>query len=657
MAEPAKVGRPSNDDKARAILTEIKKRHNDGLAEDSDNFDLALEDIRFIYDEDGQWEDDAKQKRKGRPCYTYNRVIGAVNQVIGDQRQNKPSIKVRGVDSKADPKTAEVFTGLIRNIENSSDAETAYDTAFKFAVAGGRGLWRVMPEYESDDGFDQCIYIKRVSNPFTAFCDPAAKDFCKRDAGWWIVSEKVSKDAFGQLYPDAEQKPIELGEYDSQWFLGDEMRVAEYWRRKPKLKTIALLSDGRTVDYTSDIKAVEDELAALGVTVTKKRQVRGHVIEWFKVSGCEILEGPIEYNWKYIPIVPVYGRTINIEGEEKWQGIVRHSKDAQRSYNYHRSTIVETVALQPKAPYMVTPKMVKDHEDMWRQANVKNYPYMLYNADPDSPTLKPAREPPPPVPAALIQLTMQDVDDIKTATGFFDPSLGQRSNETSGRAIMARQREGDVGSYEFIDNLAKAIKFTGEILVDMIPQIYDTARQIRILGADGKEDFVAINQEVKDEQTGETKLVHDLSQGKYDVAVTVGPSYTTQRQESAETLIALSGSSQIVAEAAPDLIAKNLDVPGAEELEKRLRGILIKKGIVQPTEDDKDLIQPPSETEQKMEALQMRLAELEAGLKEAQIAKEQATAKETEIDTIVKTATFISTPPQPAEAKTSVGVN
>jgi hypothetical protein len=652
-----KVGRPSNDEKTRQLLREIKKRHADASTYESDNRSLAIDDLKFIYDEDGQWEREVLSKRRGRPNNTYNRVIGAVNQVIGDQRQNKPSIKVRGVDSKADPKTAEVFTGLIRNIESCSDADTAYDTAFKFACAGGYGVWRVVPEYESDDSFDQSIYIRRVPNPFTAFCDPSAKDFCKRDSNWWVISERIAKSTFEQQYPNCETVGLDTGEWDKDWFFAEEIRVAEYWRRKPKVKAIALLSDGRTVELTPETKSILDELEALGVTVTKQRKVRSHVIEWYKVSGAEILEGPIEYNWKYIPIVPVYGRTINIEGEEKWQGIARHAKDAQRSYNYTRSSMTEAVGLTPKAPYMVTPRMIKDHEAMWANANVKNYPYMLYNVDSESPTAKPVREPPPDIPTALISLAQQDVDDIKTATGFFDPSLGQRSNETSGKAIMARQREGDVGSYEFIDNLAKSIKFTGEILVDMIPTVYDTERQIRILGQDGKEDFVAINQEVTDEQTGKTVKLNDLRQGKYDVAVTVGPSYTTQRQESAETLLALSGASQIVAEAAPDLIAKNLDVPGAEELEKRLRGILIKKGIVQPTEDDKDLIQQPSETEQKMEAIAVRVAELEAMLKEAQVTKELATARETDIDSAIKTATFISTPPQPAEAKTSVGVN
>lgn len=648
------MARPTNKERDEKVLREIRKRHNEALERESENRDCAIEDLKFLYEENGQWQDDVLNKRKGRPNYTYNRVIGALNQVIGDQRQNKPSIKVRAVDSEADPKTAEVYSGLIRNIESNSDAETAYDTAFKFAAAGGFGLWRVLPEFTDDDSFDQDICIKRVANPFTAYCDPSANDFEKRDSNWWIIAERMSKDTFRQMYPKASLDNINIDDYDSQWFMDNEVRIAEYFRKTPVEKTLALLSDGRTVEYTKDIDQVKDELAALGIEIKRFRTVQSHVIEWMKVSGSEILEGPIKYNWKYIPIVPVYGRTINIDGEELYQGLIRHSKDPQRSYNYTRSTMIERVALTPKAPYMATPQQIKGHEEMWRQGNVKNFPYMLYNVDPDSPMAKPSREEPPDVPNAMIALAAQDADDIKATTGFFDAAIGRQSNETSGKAIIARDRQGDVGSFEFIDNLSKAIKFTGEILVDMIPQVYDTERQIRILGVDGKEDFVPINQTVVDEESGKEVKIHDLAQGKYDVAVSVGPSYTTQRQESADMLIQLAGQAQLVGQVASDLIVKNLDMPGADELEKRLRGVMIRQGVIKPEEDDKDIIEPPSEMEQVMQQLQQISAKLEVEEKQAKIADLAATTEERQIDAAVKAAEFIDSPGTP---KTSVSVS
>ncbi len=577
---------------ADKIIAEFRDRLSVALEQDWVR-DQSLEDIRFIYDTEnfGQWDEGVLNKRQGRPNYTFNRVIGAVNQVIGDQRQNKPTIKVRGVDSEADPQTAEIYNGLIRNIENISDAETAYDTAFKMAATGGYGVWKITPEYSADDTFDQDIYIRRIPNPFTAYCDPSAKEYTKKDANWWIITERISKDEFRVLYPKASTDDVDFDDKDGRYITTNEVRIAEYWRKKPKKQTLALLSDGRTVLYDADFKQVEDELAELDVTVVRTREVDSHTIEWVKVSGAEVLEGPIEYNWKYIPIVPVYGRTINIEGAEHYEGVIRHAKDAQRSYNYNRSTAMEITAIQPKAPYMVTPKMIKDHEEMWRQANVKNYPFLLYDIDPSAPMAKPSREAPPQIPVGMVAQAQQDADDIRATTGFFAPSLGEPSNEVSGVAIAQRQTEGDVGSFEYVDNLGKSIRFSGEILVDMIPKVYDTERQIRILGIDGSESFETINQQIRDEETGEIKTVNDLSTGKYDVAVTLGPSFTTQRQEALAGLIEISKAIPLVAEIAADQIVKNVDVPGADEIEKRVRTALIQSGAIQPGEDDDDIVE------------------------------------------------------------------
>ena len=653
------MARQSNEEKTRKLIREVTDRYKKADQNEDQNRRAQVEDLKFIYDPDGQWEQEVLDKRKGRPNYTFNRTIGSVNQVIGDQRQNKPSIKVRGVDSKADPDTADVFTGLIRNIENVSDAETAYDTAFKFTVGGGYGCWRVMPEFMDEASFDQEIRIVRIANPLTAYCDPAATDFLKRDSKWWIITERIERETFKENYPKAALTNLELDDNDNRlWFTDDEIRIAEYFRKVPRNKLLALLSNGAVVEYTKKVDSIKDELEQGGIAIERTRTVRSHVVEWVKVSGADILEGPIEYKWKYIPIVPLYGRSINIEGEELLEGVVRHSKDAQRVYNYEMSTAVEVTAIQPRAPYMATPKMVKGYEEMYRTANSVNRPFMLYNIDPDSPLAKPSREAPPDVPVAILSLAQQAAEDIKTTTGFFDASLGQRSNETSGRAIIARQREGDVGSFEFVDNLAKAIKYTGEILVDMIPQIYDTERQIRILGQDGKDEMVTVNSTVKDDESGKDVKLHDLRQGRYDVAVTVGPSYTTQRQEAADMLIQLAGVSPIVAQAAADLIVKNLDLTGADELEKRLRGILIRQGIIKPTEEDKDIIDQPDEKQQQLQQIIQQLAvmkqQVEIAFTEAKTEAEQAKAEETRTDDAIKVAEFID---GPAEPKKSVSVS
>ena len=646
-----KPGRPSNQEKASKLIREVTDRFKLADSAEDDNRRHQIEDLRFIYatEDNAQWQESVLDKRKGRPNYTFNRTIGSVNQVIGDQRQNKPSIKIRPVDSKADPDTAETMTGLIRNIENVSDAETAYDTAFKHGVGGGYGVWRVMPEFMADDTFEQEIKIVRMANPLTAYCDPAATDFLKRDANWWIITERIGEEVFEAEYPGKDKANIELDDDDQRfWFTENEVRVAEYFRKVPRQKTLVQLSNGTVTEHTKDIESIRDELEQGGITITRSRVVRGHDIEWMKVSGADILEGPIVYKWKYIPIIPVYGRSINIEGEELIEGAIRHAKDAQRVYNYEMSTAVEVTAIQPRAPYMATAAHIKGYEEMYRTANVSNSPYLLYNIDPNGPTVKPTREPPPDVPVALLSMAQQAANDIDATTGFkrqIDMENTLLANQPSGRALIEQRRTAESGDFEFIDNLAKSIKFTGEILVDMIPTIYDTERQLRILGQDGKEEIVTVNTEVVDEDTGKKVRVNDLRQGRYDVTVDVGPSYQTQRQEALDVLIQMAQPGSIISQVAMDLIAKNVDVGDAQEIEKRIRGIYIKQGIIQPTEEDQEDIQQPTEEEKQLQQVLQAIAiakeRADIAKDEAAAEKDRAAARESEIDATVKVAEFI----------------
>ena len=296
----------------------------------------------------------------------------------------------------------------------------------------------------------------------------------------------------------------------------------------------------------------------------------------------------------------MYGDVIDIDGERIYSGMVRHGRDAQKVYNFHRTTAIETIANAPKTPYMVTAEEIKGHEALWKRANKDVLPYLIYNPDVRRGGAAPSRSGGVDVPVALIQAAQMDADDIKAVTGQFDAALGARSNETSGRAIMARQREGDTATFSYIDNLSRAIRFTGEILIDLIPKIYDTERVIRVLGVDGGEKWVRINAMEYDAQ-GNPRKLNNLTTGKYDVAVTVGASYTTQRQEAAQTMMEMMQNPQLSPIVA-DLLAKNLDIPNADELEKRLRKMGIKAGLIEPTEEDlKDGEDPVAAMQKQMQ--------------------------------------------------------
>lgn len=580
---------------------------------DKDNRQLALDDVNFVWVEGNQWDQKLKKDRQqeGRPCFEFNKLKPTIKQVLNDQRQNRPQVKIRATED-GDKDLAEIMQGLIRNIEAHSAADVAYDEAFRFAVTGGYGVWRIRTDYENQEGFDQCIKIEPIRNPFTVYFDANAKEFDRRDARHVWVTEVIGREEFRQRYPKAKEVDFAMGsagdQFIADWWMEDSVRIAEYWYKESRKKDIVQLSSGEVIEGDK-FAMIADELAANGITEVRRRTVEYDQVMVEIVSGSETLEGPTEWAGKFIPVIPVWGELTNIDGRDRYTGLVRNARDAQALYNFHRSVLVEAIANAPKQPFMATPKMLEGHENQWQRLGVANDPVLLFNPDPDAPGGRPTREAPPDFPTSIANAHALDADDIKAVTSIYDASLGARSNETSGRAIMARQREADVGTFDYIDNLSRAIRYQGEILVDLIPKIYDTERVIRVLGEDGADKYVKLNQSVYDTQTGQMVIVNDLSAAKFDVAVNVGPSYTTQRMEAAEILMQMS-SNPVIGPMVADLIVKSLDLPGSEEVEKRLRKMMLAQGIVEH-DPEKDGPAPEPQPQGPPPEVMMKQAELE----------------------------------------------
>ena len=550
---------------------------------------LAVEDIKFAQTEDGQWDENAIAKRKGRPRYTINRVAGAVDQLIGDQRQNRTDIKIRPVSGGSTEEVAKTMTGLIRNIESQSKASNAYDGAFDEVVNGGYGGWRVITEFTDDDPFNQDIKIKPLQGATTSlWFDDASKEYDRRDATWAFVTVDMPTEEHKERFPNSPISDWSQEKFNQNlcgsWFREDVVRVAEYWVKTPIDKKIGLLSDGRVIDMEEE-KDVLDELAGKGIRVVKERTAKSHKVEMYLMDGSGILENAQPWAGKFIPLIPMFGRQAFIEGQSFTRGLVRFAKDANRIYNYTTSAAIETAALTPKDPYWYTPAQVKGHESKYKNFNTQNSPFMPYNSDPSNPG-PPMRTGAPSVQGAFLQQIQQASMDLYHVTGMQPPAIGANPELKSGKAIQAQERQGDRGSFVFSDNLAKSIEYTAEILIDLLPRIYDTARQVRIMAQDGETEQVFINEEVRDEQTGEMVLVNDLAMGKYDVVAETGPAFATQRQESAQQLIELIGQSPLFEGIAMDLVAKDLPVLESKELTKRVRKLYIQQGTVEPTEEE-----------------------------------------------------------------------
>ena len=553
-----------------------------------------LDDLRFMAgspDNNWQWPSNVLATRgnvqgqtiNARPCLTINKLPQHVRQVTNDQRQNRPSGKVIPADDRADPQVAEIYDGVVRHIEYMSDADVAYDTACENQVTFGEGYWRLLTEYCDENTFDQDIKIERIRNSFSVYMDPTIQDPCGSDAKWCFITQDMTRDEYERLFPDA--TPItalmDQGTGDSataQWVTQNTVRIAEYFYVEYKRVKLNLYPGNVTLQ---EGEPEDRQMQAMGLMPVRSRMAQVPQVKWMKTNGYESLE---EQDWagRWIPVIRVIGNEFEVDGQILVSGLVRNAKDAQRMYNYWVSQEAEMLALAPKAPFIGYGGQFEGYETQWKTANTQNWPYLEVNPDVTdgngSILPLPQRAQPPMAQQGLIAAKMGAADDIKATTGQYDSSIGATSNERSGRAILARERQGDTGTYHFVDNLARAIRYSTRQIVDLIPKIYDTQRIARIIGIDGETKMARIDpmqpepvREVRDQAGVVIEKIYNPSVGKYDVVVTTGPSYLTKRQEAMDAMSQiLQGSPQLWA-VAGDLFVKNMDWPGAEELAARLR--------------------------------------------------------------------------------------
>ncbi len=613
---------------------------------DAFNRENQREDIRFIKMRD-QWPELVRQQREeqGRPCLTIDQLGPVVRQVVNDCRMNKPEIKVRPVDSHGDPKTAEIIGGLIKNIEYTSNADVAYDTAVDYAVSSSRGYMRVISDYATNDTFDQDLLIRPVADPMTIVPDIYSTSADSSDWNYCFVLERLTKAEYRRRFRGKDVVDWDsLALLSNDWFGDDCATIAEYWKREEVPAWVAMLSTGEPKKF--DEEPEEGQLVEEGepmldpmtgepivdpatgevmwqaepVTVLAVRETMTHKVTQYIMSGKQVLETN-DWPGQFIPVVPVYGEDFFYEGRRRFVSLIRPAMDAQRMKNYWRSTSTELVALAPRAPW-VGHEAAFQGEDAakWGTANSENHAFLSV---PNGAEI-PQRNPSPTIPAGALQEAANATDDIKTITGVFDASLGARSNETSGRAIMARQREGDVSTFNFIDNLSRAIRHLGRILVDLIPHYYSVDRMIRIINPDGTPETVHVTtpEQLQEYQAKvaqsveEMERVYSLGVGKYDVAVESGPAFTTQRQEANEFFVELIRAVPQYADIIAPFALKTFDAPGVVELTKE-----IESRMQQQAEKAKQPPQPTPEEQIKAQEAQVKAvqAQEDAALKRQEL--------------------------------------
>lgn len=606
---------------AAAILKEIREAIEDAWNHERDNIKEAQIDLEFLAG--NQWPDDVRRDRESqnRPMLTVNKLPQFLRQVTNDIRQADLAIKTAPVDDESDPELAKVYDGILKQIQYQSSAKHVFSTAAEHQAGCGIGWFRVKTEYADDSAFDLEIRLEVIRNPLAVFVDPAAVMPDRSDAMWIAVTELIPRRTFKQRYPDASETGVDVPTSEGAsafWTQADDIRIAEYWRKVPVTKTLALLATGETIDMEA-IKGIPPQMLP---PVVKTREVKTHRVESYIVSGTEILSGPHEWAGKYIPLVPVLGAELALERKVYRYGVIRFAREPQQLYNTYRTAAAEGIMGAPKAPWLATANMIGPYKAMWDNASRGNLPYLLYQHDAQVPA-GPQRQMPVPMPAAFAQEAQIAADDMKATTGIYDASLGARSNETAGIAIRARQMEGDVANYHFIDNVKRSLEHAGRILIDLIPKVYDNQRVVRIQGDSDQEQFVKINHEMVGAM-GEPIVMNDLSTGRFDIRVTIGPNFATKRFEAASMMMEFVKAFPQAAPLVADLVAAMQDWPKSDEMAKRLRHT-VPPQILHDPEDPKSP-PPPDPTQDPMFQVQMAKEQAEIALKEAQVLKTQMEA-------------------------------
>ncbi len=493
------------------------------------------------------------------------------------------------VGDEATFESSQVYQGLVRHIEYISNASVAYDTAGEFQVAMGIGYWRVVTDYADSDSFDQEIFIRRIKDPFNVYLDPDITEKDGSDARFGFIYTDLPNDEFKELYPDYQNLGHKSALDDTAIF-DDEyhVRVCEYFRVVEKTDKLIAIEDPETGQLiTHRYSEIPDELKDLADHMidspdAKFRSVVDNVVEWYLIIGDKVAQTTI-WPGRYIPIVRVIGEETIIDGQMDRKGHARALKDPQRMYNYAASAAVEVVAFQSKSPYLADVRSIENLEEYWASQNIDTHSVLPYKGiDDDGNEIAPPTRQTAPLPSpAFIQLMADSDKQMDMASGQYEATFGEKSNERSGKAIDARQRQGETATYHYIDNLAIAIRYTGKILIDLIPKVYDTKRTLRILAEDNTTSEVMIDpqaqaayQEQLQKHTQEVQRIFNPNVGKYDVIADVAPGYATKRAEAFNALSQIIASDPAALTLLGDLWAKNADFPESDKIEERLRNML-----------------------------------------------------------------------------------
>jgi hypothetical protein len=558
------------------LLKDIQKNFRAAINSEQAIRASALRSSQFIDGDQWREEDKAIRDDEGRPYYTFNKLRKVVKQLSGDIRQNMPSLKVIPVQN-AGYEESQIMNEMIRYIERTSNADDAYRVAAEQQLDGGYGFWLIDFEDSTFEPNAKEIKIRRISNRFTVYLDQKSNTYTYEDARWGFITELVPEEEFKEKYPKAVLNGVEstVGDYEIDWYEEEHIRIAIYYYKvKKKVTVVKIFNPFNGELYNAELteEFTEKSIKRAGLILVDSEEKELDKVMWCKASGSEILEDPQPFPCEYIPIVPTFGYEQNNQGKRVYRAVTYDAEAAQEAYNYTTTKAIERTALSPLAPFIGTDQQFKGKEEMWTNANRRNYAALIYNFDPNAPG-PPQRNFPPPISQALIQQAAISDNDINDIIGRGLASFGLANRERTGAAIEAQKRSSDVTTYTFFSNFLMSMQYSGRILLSMIPQIYDNERVIRIFGDDNQVRELQINKVVRDLRTGEEIIINDLSKGKYDYIPISTIGQLTKRLEMKQALIDVMTIAPEFRPAFIEAFVDASDIPNKESVLETIRTI------------------------------------------------------------------------------------
>lgn len=623
FGKPRTVTVPKGFADEQDFLRDMRENFDLDLGADRLNRQAAIEDLKFLTGD--QWDDGARAVREDakRPVLTINRAPAFVAQIVGNRRLNQIQVKIVP-DNGGTREVATLREDLLRSIQKNSNAETAYDNAFQNVAACGIGNFQIRLDYADGDVFEQDISIEPIPNALAVVWDRASVIPSGKDAAHCFVVESMDSKAFKRLYPDVVPSDVTtdtayIGDgVGAGWYTQDTVRIVNYWRMCKKPRTLALMKNGTVLDITG-MEDTPELLAGIatddqGLPVLRESDVP--YAEMWACTGSSILEGPYTLEIDRVPVFRVQGWEVNVGEERRRWGIMRFLKDPMRFHNYWRSVIAERLLMAPKARWVAAAQSIEGRENEWRNAHLSTDSVLIYDAENGPP---PTFTPPVIIEPGLVQFAEMAVQDIRDVSNIHEASLGQQSNEVSGKAIIARQRVGELGSVGYNDNADDAIRECGRVCDQLIPKVYSGPRTVLVVGEDGHDRLVPLNQEGG----------IDISVGKYKVSTTTGPSYVTKRVEAAEAMLNMVNAMPQTMAVAADKIVESQDWPGAQEIARRLR-MTLPPGMVEERDMTPEMRQQQQEVGQaqaQQAQITQQMAMLELQKKQAEVAEMMAKAE------------------------------